>query len=91
MFIRALRVLFILSFIADLTIIGLFVDIPLFLILWWIQYIIYGEKNPFFVFAKHNPKPYQEEDIIDVEVEDEKPKKILKNIFRKLEGLMRWI
>ncbi|EIW6674020.1 hypothetical protein MF494_001979 [Campylobacter coli] len=77
MFIRALRVLFILSFIADLTIIGL--------------YIIYGEKNPFFVFAKHNPKPYQEEDIIDVEVEDEKPKKILKNIFRKLEGLMRWI
>ncbi|EAJ1691362.1 hypothetical protein CIS02_05560 [Campylobacter coli] len=74
MFIRALRVLFILSFIADLTIIGL--------------YIIYGEKNPFFVFAKHNPKPYQEEDIIDVEVEDEKPKKILKNIFRKLEGLM---
>ncbi|HEE9620129.1 TPA: hypothetical protein R8E66_001223 [Campylobacter coli] len=84
MFIRALRVLFILSFIADLTIIGLFVGIPLFLILWGIQYIIYGEKNPFFVFAK----PYQEEDIIDVEVEDEKPKKILKNIFRKLEGLM---
>ncbi|HEF3586501.1 TPA: hypothetical protein R9142_000738 [Campylobacter coli] len=65
MFIRALRVLFILSFIADLTIIGLFVGIPLFLILWGIQYIIYGEKNPFFVFAKHNPKPYQEEDIID--------------------------
>ncbi|EOG4501700.1 hypothetical protein ACLD69_000134 [Campylobacter coli] len=64
MFIRALRVLFILSFIADLTIIGLFVGIPLFLI----QYIIYGEKNPFFVFAKHNPKPYQKEDIIDVEV-----------------------
>lgn len=91
MFIRALRVLFILSFIADLTIIGLFVGIPLFLILWGIQYIIYGEKNPFFVFAKHNPKPYQKEDIIDVEVEDEKPKKILKNIFRKLEGLMRWI
>ncbi|KQI13687.1 hypothetical protein [Campylobacter coli] len=65
MFIRALRVLFILSFIADLTIIGLFVGIPLFLILWGIQYIIYGEKNPFFVFAKHNPKPYQKEDIID--------------------------
>ncbi|AHK73214.1 hypothetical protein DFW56_05175 [Campylobacter coli] len=78
MFIRALRVLFILSFIADLTIIGLFVGIPLFLILWGIQYIIYGEKNPFFVFAKHNPKPYQEEDIIDVEVEDEKSKKSLK-------------
>ncbi|EAI4666611.1 hypothetical protein Q2787_000547 [Campylobacter jejuni] len=78
MFIRALRVLFILSFIADLTIIGLFVGIPLFLILWGIQYIIYGEKNPFFVFAKYNPKPYQEEDIIDVEVEDEKPKKSLK-------------
>ncbi|ALW01241.1 hypothetical protein FZ832_02900 [Campylobacter jejuni] len=77
MFIRALRVLFILSFIADLTIIGLFVGIPLFLILWGIQYIIYGEKNPFFVFAKHNSKPYQE-DIIDVEVEDEKPKKSLK-------------
>ncbi|HEF9865290.1 TPA: hypothetical protein SB204_001222 [Campylobacter coli] len=74
MFIRALRV----PFIADLTIIGLFVGIPLFLILWGIQYIIYGEKNPFFVFAKHNPKPYQEEDIIDVEVEDEKPKKSLK-------------
>ncbi|WP_228762137.1 hypothetical protein [Campylobacter coli] len=68
MFIRALRVLFILSFIADLTIIGLFVGIPLFLILWGIQYIIYGEKNPFFVFVKHNPKPYQKEDIIDVEV-----------------------
>lgn len=74
MFIRALRV----PFIADLTIIGLFVGIPLFLILWEIQYIIYGEKNPFFVFAKHNPKPYQEEDIIDVEVEDEKSKKSLK-------------
>ncbi|EOA0665813.1 hypothetical protein ACHJZ8_000859 [Campylobacter coli] len=74
MFIRALRV----PFIADLTIIGLFVGVPLFLILWGIQYIIYGEKNPFFVFAKHNPKPYQEEDIIDVEVEDEKPKKSLK-------------
>lgn len=73
MFIRALRVLFILSFIADLTIIGLFVGIPLFLILWGIQYIIYGEKS-FFVFAKHNPKPYQEEDIIDVEVEDENQK-----------------
>lgn len=68
MFIKALRVLFILSFIADLTIIGLFVGIPLFLILWGIQYIIYGEKNPFFVFPKHNPKPYQKEDIIDVEV-----------------------
>ncbi|EOH0253872.1 TPA: hypothetical protein ACJE1R_000309 [Campylobacter coli] len=68
MSIRVLRVLFILSFIADLTIIGLFVGIPLFLILWGIQYIIYGEKNPFFVFAKHNPKPYQKEDIIDVEV-----------------------
>lgn len=68
MFIKALRVLFILSFIADLTIIGLFVGIPLSLILWGIQYIIYGEKNPFFVFAKHNPKPYQKEDIIDVEV-----------------------
>ncbi|EDP5052477.1 TPA: hypothetical protein SFZ67_001057 [Campylobacter jejuni] len=77
MFIRALRVLFILSFIADLTIIGLFVGIPLFLILWGIQYIIYGEKNPFFVFKKYNSKPYQE-DIIDVEVEDEKPKKSLK-------------
>ncbi|HFU5761810.1 TPA: hypothetical protein ACH6IF_000620 [Campylobacter jejuni] len=77
MFIRALRVLFILSFIADLTIIVLFVVIPLFLILWGIQYIIYGEKNPFFVFVKHNSKPYQE-DIIDVEVEDEKPKKSLK-------------
>ncbi|EAI1303062.1 hypothetical protein EUB29_05210 [Campylobacter coli] len=74
MFIRALRV----PFIADLTIIGLFVGIPLFLILWGIQYIIYGEKNPFFVFKKYNPKPYQEEDIIDVEVEDEKPKKSLK-------------
>ncbi|MCH3847351.1 hypothetical protein LZC33_01705 [Campylobacter jejuni] len=48
------------------------------MILWGIQYIIYGEKNPFFVFAKHNPKPYQEEDIIDIEVEDEKPKKSLK-------------
>ncbi|HIC4155408.1 TPA: hypothetical protein ACW4YZ_001896 [Campylobacter jejuni] len=68
MSIRVLRVLFILSFITDLTIIGLFVGIPLFLILWGIQYIIYGEKNPFFVFAKHNPKPYQKEDIIDVEV-----------------------
>lgn len=78
MSIRVLRVLFILSFIADLTIIGLFVGIPLFLILWGIQYIIYNEKNPFFVFRKYNPKPYQEEDIIDVEVEDEKPKKSLK-------------
>ncbi|EIA42818.1 hypothetical protein cco10_05303 [Campylobacter coli 90-3] len=35
------------------------------------------KKILFFVFAKHNPKPYQE-DIIDVEVEDEKPKKSLK-------------
>ncbi|EOZ8029546.1 hypothetical protein ACQWQ9_000190 [Campylobacter coli] len=78
MFIRALRVLFILSFIADLTIIGLFVGIPLFLILWGIQYIIYGEKNPFFVFAKHNPKPYQKEDIIDVEVKMKNQKKSLK-------------
>ncbi|EJS9961325.1 hypothetical protein ACF1Y1_000107 [Campylobacter coli] len=78
MFIKALRVLFILSFIADLTIIGLFVGIPLFLILWGIQYIIYGEKNPFFVFAKHNPKPYQKEDIIDVEVKMKNQKKSLK-------------
>ncbi|EKI3387555.1 hypothetical protein PEZ17_001788, partial [Campylobacter coli] len=77
-FIKALRVLFILSFIADLTIIGLFVGIPLFLILWGIQYIIYGEKNPFFVFAKHNPKPYQKEDIIDVEVKMKNQKKSLK-------------
>ncbi|EPD6475510.1 hypothetical protein ACSC5J_000679 [Campylobacter coli] len=36
------------------------------------------KKILFFVFAKHNPKPYQEEDIIDVEVEDEKSKKSLK-------------
>ncbi|MCH3816287.1 hypothetical protein LZB41_01095 [Campylobacter jejuni] len=42
------------------------------------QYIFANEKNPFFVFKKYNPKPYQEEDIIDVEVEDEKPKKSLK-------------
>ncbi|EHH1549159.1 hypothetical protein J7F82_001187, partial [Campylobacter coli] len=67
MSIRVLRVLFILSFIADLTIIGLFVGIPLFLILWGIQYIIYNEKNPFFVFKKDiNDKKSKEE--MDIEL-----------------------
>ncbi|EDO7608892.1 hypothetical protein GOH27_08695 [Campylobacter coli] len=67
MSIRVLRVLFILSFIADLTIIGLFVGIPLFLILWGIQYIIYNEKNPFFVFKKDiNDKKSKEE--LDIEL-----------------------
>ncbi|EOH3683470.1 hypothetical protein [Campylobacter sp. CNRCH_2014_2452] len=65
MSIRLLRVLFILSFIADLTIVGLFVGVPLFLILWGIQYIVYGEKNPFFVFKKdiNDKKPKEELDI----------------------------
>ncbi|ECP6764219.1 hypothetical protein FUU32_08810, partial [Campylobacter coli] len=67
MSIRVLRVLFILSFIADLTIIGLFVGIPLFLILWGIQYIIYNKKNPFFVFKKDiNDKKSKEE--MDIEL-----------------------
>ena len=78
MFIRALRVLFILSFIADLTIIGLFVGIPCFWFYGEFNILFTVKKNPFFVFAKHNPKPYQEEDIIDIEVEDKKPKKSLK-------------
>ena len=48
--IRTLRVLFILSFLLDLTIIGLFVGIPLFLILWGLQYIFLGKSSPFYVF-----------------------------------------
>ncbi|MBZ7949667.1 hypothetical protein H2260_04505 [Campylobacter sp. RM10534] len=45
---------------------------------WVLQYIFANEKNPFFVFRKYNPKSYTEEEIIDVEVEDEKPRKSLK-------------
>ena len=48
--IRTLRVLFILSFLLDLTIIGLLVGIPLFLILWGLQYIFLGKSSPFYVF-----------------------------------------
>ncbi len=76
--IRLLKVLHIACLVADLTIIGAFFGIPIFLALWIFQYIFANEKNPFFVFRKYNPKSYQEEDIIDVEVEDEKPKKSLK-------------
>ncbi|EID8610610.1 hypothetical protein AB8680_001392 [Campylobacter jejuni] len=75
---RLLKVLHIACLVADLTIIGAFFGIPIFLALWILQYVFANEKNPFFVFRKYNPKPYQEEDIIDVEVEDEKPKKSLK-------------
>ncbi|HHY1549723.1 TPA: hypothetical protein ACV1QE_000141 [Campylobacter jejuni] len=79
MSIRVLRVLFILSFIADLTIIGLFVGIPLFLILWGIQYIIYNEKNPFFVFKK---------DINDKKQKEWRDDEIYKDIEKKLYPLL---
>jgi hypothetical protein len=46
--IRALKVFCIISFLLDLTIIGLFFGIPLFLICWIVQYIFIGEANPFF-------------------------------------------
>lgn len=49
---RIFRALFILSFIVDLTIIGLTIGIPAFIILWVAQYVFYGESNPFYVFKK---------------------------------------
>lgn len=88
MSIRALRVLFILSFIADLTIVGLFIGIPLFLILWGIQYIVYGEKNPFFVFGKDTTDKKSKEKL-DIELYQDISEKLypliadsLKNIFK---------
>ncbi|QCD44420.1 hypothetical protein [Campylobacter mucosalis] len=48
--IRALKVLYILSFILDLTIVGAFIGVPLFLVLWALQYIFLGKGRPFYVF-----------------------------------------
>jgi hypothetical protein len=51
--IRALRVLYILSFLLDLTIVGALIGIPLFLVLWAMQYIFINQANPLFVFKKN--------------------------------------
>lgn len=69
--IRLLKVLFIISFLFDITLIGLFVGIPSFLVLWVISYIAFGSGNPFFVF-KYKPykksKQGKNEEYIDTEV-----------------------
>ena len=48
--IRTLRVLFILSFLLDLTIIGAVIGIPMFFVLWALQYIVLGKTHPFYIF-----------------------------------------
>lgn len=48
--IRTLRVLFILSFLLDITVVGLLVGIPMFLVLWGLQYIFTGKSHPFYIF-----------------------------------------
>lgn len=59
---RLLKVLHIACLLADLTIIGAFFGIPVFLALWVLQYIFANEKNPFFVFRKYDPKSYRRRD-----------------------------
>ena len=49
--IRILKALFILSFLLDLTIIGAVVGIPMFIILWGLQYFFIGKADPFYVFS----------------------------------------
>lgn len=49
---RVFRVLFVLTFILDLTLIGAIIGIPLFLLLWAGSYIAFGVINPFYVFKK---------------------------------------
>ncbi|CUU81650.1 Uncharacterised protein [Campylobacter hyointestinalis subsp. hyointestinalis] len=49
---RIIRVFFVISFILDITILGLIIGIPLFFILWAVEYIIFGSINPFYVFKK---------------------------------------
>lgn len=66
-FVRLLKVLHIACLIADLTIVGALFGVPIFLVLWVLQYIFANEKNPFFAFRVYSPKSYKEEEIIDVE------------------------
>ena len=49
---RTIRVFFVISFVLDITILGLIIGIPLFFILWAAEYIIFGSINPFYVFKK---------------------------------------
>lgn len=53
---RLLKVLHVACLIADLTIIGAFLGVPMFLLLWVLQYIFANEKNPFFAFRVYKPK-----------------------------------
>lgn len=76
--IRTLKVLFILSFILDLTIIGLIAGAPIFLALWGLQYIFLGKANPFYVFTtnKKLSKMFKDDEVIKNRV-----KEIYKNQF----------
>ena len=49
--IRILKTLFIMSFLLDLAVIGAVVGIPMFIILWGLQYFFMGKANPFYVFS----------------------------------------
>lgn len=53
--IRLLKTLHIICLLLDLTLTGALIGIPTFFILWIVQYIIFGERNPFFAFAKVRP------------------------------------
>lgn len=49
--IKILKVLFYLSFLLDLTIIGAVIGIPMFIVLWGLQYFLIGKANPFYIFS----------------------------------------
>jgi len=70
--IRTLKVLFILSFILDLTIIGLIIGVPMFLVLWALQYIFLDKANPFYVFTtnKKLSKIFKDDEVIKNKVKE---------------------
>jgi hypothetical protein len=70
--IRTLKVLFILSFILDLTIIGLIAGVPMFLALWGLQYIFLDKANPFYVFTtnKKLSKIFKDDEVIKNKVKE---------------------
>lgn len=49
--IRILKALFILSFLLDLTIIGAVIGVPMFVVLWGLQYFFIGKADPFYAFS----------------------------------------
>ncbi|AQW81408.1 putative membrane protein [Campylobacter pinnipediorum subsp. pinnipediorum] len=69
--IRLFKVLYILSFILDLTIIGLLVGIPLFLVLWASQYVFFGILSPIYVFRaeKRIEKIFKKKSVIKTRIE----------------------